>query len=157
VIRCSFAGWCIRVSPLLAPVNGGSFVIRVSPCSSVALIRVLPWPGWRPVRFRLACGTRSRRLINDHHRTTERYTPQPPRVSLAKLRGFLEITFGELWFDLRLGSRRSAQQREQENPVEIVSSPASTSPVAKFSVVSSPAQRTISPATDRPARNHRST
>ena len=52
--------------------------------------------GWRPLRFRLACGTRSGRLVNDHHRTTERHTPQPARVSLAELRGFLEIALGEL-------------------------------------------------------------
>ena len=70
--------------------------------------------GWRPLRFRLACRTRSGRLVNDHHRTTERHTPQPARVSLAELRGFLEIALGELWLDLRLRSRRSAQQHEQE-------------------------------------------
>jgi hypothetical protein len=27
--------------------------------------------GWRPLRFRLACGTRSGRLVKDHHWTTE--------------------------------------------------------------------------------------
>ena len=70
--------------------------------------------GWRPLRFRLACGTRSGRLVNDHHRTTERHTPQPARVSLAELRGFLEIALGELWLDLRLRSRCSAEQHEQE-------------------------------------------
>ena len=70
--------------------------------------------GWRPLRFRLACGARSGRLVNDHHRTTERHTPQPARVSLAELRGFLEIALGELWLDLRLRSRRSAKQHEQE-------------------------------------------
>src|SRR6267142_126757 len=68
--------------------------------------------GCRPLRLRLACGTRSGRLINDHHRTTERHSPQPARVSLAELRGFLEIALGELWLDLRLDSRRSAQQHE---------------------------------------------
>ena len=69
--------------------------------------------GRRPLRFRLARGTRSGRLVNDHHRTTERHTPQPARVSLAELRGFLEIALGELWLDLRLGSRRTAEQQEQ--------------------------------------------
>ena len=64
--------------------------------------------GGRPRRFRLARGTRSGRRINDHQRTTERHTPQPARVPLAELRDFLEIALGELWLDLRLGSRRSA-------------------------------------------------
>src|SRR5260370_732798 len=40
--------------------------------------------GWLPLGFRLACGTRSARLVNDHHRTTERHTPPPPRVLLAQ-------------------------------------------------------------------------
>src|SRR5262249_32421373 len=76
--------------------------------------------GWRPLRFRLARRARSSRLVNNHHRTTERRTPQPARVSLAELRGFLEIALGELGLDLRLGSRRSAEQHEQEEPVEMV-------------------------------------
>src|SRR5260370_3328184 len=46
--------------------------------------------GWRPLGFRLACGTRSGRLVNDHHRTTERHTPQPALFPLPELRGFLE-------------------------------------------------------------------
>src|SRR6185503_11276466 len=73
--------------------------------------------GRRPLRFRLACGTRSSRWVKDHHRTTERHTPQPARVSLAELRGFLEIALGELWLDLRLRSRRSAEQQEQEQHI----------------------------------------
>ena len=69
--------------------------------------------GWRPLRFRLACGTRSGRLVKDHHRTTERHTPQPARVSLAELRGLLEIALGELWLDLRFRSRCGAEQRDE--------------------------------------------
>ena len=78
--------------------------------------------GWLPLRFRLACGTRSRCLVNDHHRTTERHTPQPARVSLAERPGFLEIALSELWLDLSIRSRRSAEQHEQEERAEIVSS-----------------------------------
>ena len=76
--------------------------------------------GWRPLRFRLACGTRSGRLVKDHHRTTERHTPQPARVSLAELRGFLEIALSELRLDLCIRSRCGAKQHEQEQRVEMV-------------------------------------
>src|SRR6185295_1177516 len=61
---------------------------------------------WLPLRFRLACGARSRGLVNDHHRTTERHTPQPARVSFAERLGFLEIALSELWLDLSMRSRR---------------------------------------------------
>ena len=70
--------------------------------------------GYRPVGFRLVCGTRSGRWVNDHQRTTERHTPQPARVSLAQLRGLFEIAFCELWFDLALPQplrRRPARRR----------------------------------------------
>src|SRR5688572_18388119 len=60
---------------------------------------------WRPLRLRLACGTRSGRCVEDHHRTTERHTPQAARVSLAELRRFLEIALGELRLDLRFHGR----------------------------------------------------
>src|ERR1041384_2133062 len=76
--------------------------------------------GWRPLRLRLACGTRSGRLVNDYHRTTERHTPQPARVSLAELRGFFKIAFSELWFDLRLGRCCGAEQREHREHRESV-------------------------------------
>jgi hypothetical protein len=62
----------------------------------------------------LACGTRSGRSVNDHHRTTERHTPQPTRVSLAELRGFLEIALGELGLDLRLRGRRTAERHKHD-------------------------------------------
>src|SRR6185295_19563946 len=68
----------------------------------------------RPLRLRLARGTRSGRLVNDHHRTTERHTPQPARVSLAELRGLLEIALGELRLDLRFRSRCGAEQRDEQ-------------------------------------------
>ncbi len=70
--------------------------------------------GRLPLRFRLACGTRSGRLVNDHHRTTERHTPQSRRVSLAEPRGFLEIALSELRLNLAIGRRRGAQPHEQE-------------------------------------------
>ena len=76
--------------------------------------------GWLPLRFRLACGTRSGRLVNDHHRTTERHTPQPAGVSLAELGGFLEPSLGELWLDLCIRSRCRAKQRERQQSVEMV-------------------------------------
>ena len=41
-------------------------------------------------------------------------TPQPARVSLAELRGLLEIAPGELWLDLRFRSRCGAEQRDEE-------------------------------------------
>jgi hypothetical protein len=41
-----------------------------------------------------------RSLVKDHHRTTERHTPQPARVSLAELGGLLEPSLRELWLDL---------------------------------------------------------
>ena len=78
--------------------------------------------GWRPLRFRLTCGTRSGRLVNDHDRTTERHIPQPARVSLAERRDFLEIALGELWLDLRFGSRCGAKHDEQEERFEMVRS-----------------------------------
>jgi hypothetical protein len=53
---------------------------------------------------------------------TKRHTPQPARVSLAELRGFLEIALRDFWLDLGLDTRRSAKQHEQKEPVEIVSS-----------------------------------
>jgi hypothetical protein len=53
------------------------------------------------------------RLVKDHHRTTERHTPQAARVSLAELRGLPEPTLGELWLDLAIGRRYAAKQREQ--------------------------------------------
>src|SRR5688572_1557652 len=40
--------------------------------------------GRRPLRFWLACRTRSGRLVNDHQRTTEGHTPQPSGVSLTQ-------------------------------------------------------------------------
>jgi hypothetical protein len=70
--------------------------------------------GRRPVGFRLACRTRSGSLVNDHQRTTERHTPQPARVSLAKPRGFLEVPLSELWLDLRLRNRRNGEQQQRD-------------------------------------------
>jgi hypothetical protein len=69
-------------------------------------------PGELARRFRLARGTRSGRLIKDHHRTTERHSPQPARVSFAELRGFLEVSLGELRWDLciRGGGAKQPQQ-----------------------------------------------
>ena len=67
--------------------------------------------GWWSLGFRLACGTRSGRWVKDHHRTTERHTPQPARVSLAELTGLLEIALGEIWLDLRFRGRCGAEQR----------------------------------------------
>src|SRR6185295_3386481 len=91
--------------PQAAPVDGAVHVTRKARC--------------RPLRLRLACGTRSGRLVKDHHRTTERHSPQPARVSLAELRGFFEIALGELWFDLRLDRRCGAEQREQRQNVMV--------------------------------------
>ena len=71
--------------------------------------------GWRPLRFRLAGRARSGRWVKDHHRTTERHTPQPARVSLAKLRGLLEVLLGELRLDLCIRSRCGTKQHEQES------------------------------------------
>src|SRR6516162_2508085 len=64
---------------------------------------------------------RSGRLVEDHHRTTERHTPQPARVSLAELRGLLEPSLSELRLDLAIGRRCGAKQREQRQSVEMVS------------------------------------
>ena len=58
--------------------------------------------GWLVARVPVA-------WVKDHHRTTERHTPQPARVSLAELRGFLELSLGELWLDLRIRSRLRRQ------------------------------------------------
>src|SRR5262245_57745569 len=69
---------------------------------------------YRPLRFRLARGARSGPLVKDHHRTTERHTPQPARISLAELRGFLEVPLGELRLDLCIRSRCGTKQHEQE-------------------------------------------
>src|SRR5262249_9012358 len=76
--------------------------------------------GWRPFGFRLACSARSGHLVKDHHRTTERHTPQPARVSLAELRSFLEPSLGELRLDLCFRSRCGAKQHEQRQSVEMV-------------------------------------
>ena len=48
----------------------------------------------------------------DNHVEGIKRLARPP-VSL-ELRGFLEIALGELWLDLRVRSRRSAEQQEQE-------------------------------------------
>ena len=78
--------------------------------------------GWRPLRFRLACGTRSAGLVDNHHRAAERHTPQPARVSLAERRGFLEVALSKLWWNLCIRGRCAAKQYEKEQRVERVSS-----------------------------------
>src|SRR4029077_4549104 len=77
----------------------------------------------RSLRFRLACGMSFGRLVKDHHRTTERYAPQPACVSLAELRDFLEPSLGELWLDLCIRGRCGAKQHEQRQSVEMVPDP----------------------------------
>src|SRR5215475_12971587 len=73
------------------------------------------------------------RLVKDHHRTTERYAPQPARVSLAELRDFLEPSLGELWLDLCIRDRCRAKQHEQLQSVEMVPDPHPISPLPEFS------------------------
>src|SRR5689334_23356156 len=63
------------------------------------------------------------RLVKDHHRTTERHTPQPARVSLAELLGFLEPALGGLWLDLCIRGRCGTEQREQRQSVDMVPDP----------------------------------
>ena len=82
------------------------------PAPGDGAVRETQKAGSRPLRFRLACGTRSGRLIKDHHRTTQRHAPQPARVSLAELRGFLEVALGELRLDLCIRLRCATKQRE---------------------------------------------
>jgi hypothetical protein len=60
------------------------------------------------------------RLVKDHHRTTERHTPQPARVSLAELRDLVEPALSDLWLDLAIGRRYGAKQSEQRKSVEMV-------------------------------------
>src|SRR5688500_9389826 len=86
-------------------------------------VREPPKTGWLPLRLRLACSPRSGRRIKDHHRTAERHTPQPARVSLAELRGFPEIPLSELRIDLRLRTPCTARYHEQEWRDEMVPSP----------------------------------
>ena len=95
--------------PLAAPGDGA--------------VRETQKAGERPLWFRLACGTRSGPWVKDYHRTTERHTPQPPRVSLAELRGFLEVPLCELRLDLRIRDRCGAKQHEQRHSVERVPNP----------------------------------
>src|SRR5215471_8965569 len=64
-----------------------------------------------------------RRLVKDHHRTTERYAPQAVCVSLAELRDFLEPSLGELWLDLCICDRCDAKQHEQQQSVEMAPDP----------------------------------
>src|SRR5262249_6876328 len=63
------------------------------------------------------------RLVKDHHRTTERYAPQPACVPLAEPRDFLEPIPGELWLDLCIRDRCGAKQHEQRQSVEMVPDP----------------------------------
>src|SRR5215472_18463055 len=64
---------------------------------------------------------RSGRLVKDHHRTTERHTPQPAGVSLAELRGLFEPALSELWSDLCIRRRCGDKEHEQQQSVEMAS------------------------------------
>src|SRR5687767_5446874 len=65
-------------------------------------------------------GMCSGRWVIYHERTTEGHNPQPARVPLAELRGFIEVLLGDLGSNLAIGRRCDAEQREQRQSVEMV-------------------------------------